>query len=86
MENIEKPQQKVRIFSTSTCPYCITLKEFLKEKGIEFEDIDVSQNKTALDEMVKKSGQMGVPVVDIDGRIIVGFDKEKISKLLNIKE
>jgi glutaredoxin-like YruB-family protein len=76
----------VKIFSTPACPYCITLKEFLKENNIDFEDIDVSQDEKALDEMVKKSGQMGVPVVDIDGQIIVGFDKEKISQLLNIED
>ena len=76
----------VKVYSTPTCPYCVTLKEFLKENNVEFEDIDVSQNKTVLDEMVKKSNQMGVPVVDIDGQIVVGFDKEKISKLLDIKE
>ncbi len=77
---------KVRVFSTQMCPYCVTLKEFLKGHDIEFEDIDVSQDKTALDEMVKKSGQMGVPVIDIDGRIIIGFDKEKITQLLEIKD
>ncbi len=77
---------KVKVFSTSMCPYCVTLKEFLKENNIEFEDIDVSQDKAALDEMVEKSGQMGVPVVEIDNQIIIGFDKEKITKLLNIKE
>jgi len=76
----------VKVYSTPTCPYCVTLKEFLKKHNIEFEDIDVSQDKAALDEIVKKSGQMGVPVVDIDGQIVVGFDKEKIVKLLNIKE
>lgn len=76
----------VRVYSTSTCPYCVTLKAFLEEKNIEFEDIDVSQDKAALDEMVKKSGQLGVPVVDIDGQIVVGFDKEKISELLGIKD
>lgn len=75
---------KVRVFSTPTCPYCITLKEFLKNNDINFEDIDVSQNKTAAEEMIKKSGQMGVPVVDIDGEFIIGFDKIKISKLLNL--
>jgi glutaredoxin-like YruB-family protein len=75
----------VKVFSTPSCPYCVTLKEFLKNHDIEFEDIDVSKDKTALDEMVKKSGQMGVPVVDIDGKIIIGFDKEKITKLLNLK-
>jgi len=68
------------------CSYCTTLKQFLKEHNIEFEDINPSQDREALEEMVKKSGQMGVPVVDIDGEIVVGFDKEKICKLLNIKE
>lgn len=77
---------QVKVYSGPACPYCFTLKEFLKEHGIEFEDIDVSQNQQALDEMVKKSGQMGVPVVEIDDQIVVGFDKEKISQLLNIKE
>jgi glutaredoxin-like YruB-family protein len=77
---------KIRIFSTPSCPYCVTLKEFLKEKSFDFEDIDVSQDKIALNEMIKKSGQMGVPVVNIDGKIVIGFDKEKISKLLNIND
>ena len=76
----------VKIYSTPTCIYCQTLKNFLKDKGFEFEDIDVSRNEIALKEMVDKSGQMGVPVIDIDGQIVVGFDKEKISKLLNIHD
>jgi len=75
---------KIKVFSTPSCPYCVTLKEFLKENNIEFEDIDVSQDKAASDEMIEKSGQMGVPVIDIDGQIVVGFDKEKITKLLNL--
>lgn len=79
-------KQKIRIFSTPTCPYCVTLKEFLKEKGFEFEDIDVSQDEKALEEMTKKTEQFGVPVIDIGGQWIVGFDKEKISKLLNIHD
>lgn len=74
----------IKVFSSPTCPYCFTLKEFLKKNNIEFEDIDVSKDKKALEEMIEKSGQMGVPVVDIDGEIVVGFDKQKISKLLNI--
>jgi len=78
--------KKVRVFSTPGCPYCYTLKEFLKEHGIEFEDIDVSTNGEAAKEMIEKSGQMGVPVVEIDGQIVIGFDKEKICQLLNIKE
>lgn len=74
----------VKIYSTPTCIYCKNLKQFLNEKGIAFEEIDVSQNQQALEEMVEKSGQMGVPVIEIDGQIVVGFDKEKISKLLGI--
>lgn len=77
---------KVKVFSTPSCSYCVTLKEFLKNNDIEFDDIDVSEDETASTEMVKKSGQMGVPVIDIDGEIIIGFDKEKVVKLLNIKE
>lgn len=76
----------IRVFSTPTCPYCDTLKEYLKGHKFDFEDIDVSKDDKALDEMIKKSDQMGVPVVEIDGEIITGFDKEKINKLLNIKE
>ena len=82
-EETKKP--KIRIFSTSTCPYCVTLKEFLKERSFEFEDIDVSKDEKALEEMVKKTEQFGVPVIDINGEFVVGFDKEKICKILNIK-
>ncbi len=76
---------KIRIFSTTQCPYCVTLKEFLKEHDVEFEDINVAEDKVAAEEMIKKSGQMGVPVVEIDGEIIVGFDKQKICEILKIK-
>ena len=77
---------KIRIFSTPTCVYCITLKEYLKKHNIIFEDIDVSKNDKVLDEMIEKSGQMTVPVIDINGEYIVGFDKKKINDLLKIKE
>lgn len=76
---------KVRVFSTEVCPYCVTLKEFLREHKVAFEEIDVSKDEKAAKEMIEKSGQMGVPVVEIDGEIVVGFDKEKISGLLKIK-
>ncbi len=76
---------KIRVFSTPSCPYCLTLKEFLVEKGFEFENIDVSQDEKALQEMLDKTQQYGVPVIQIDKEWIVGFDKEKISKLLHIK-
>ena len=77
---------QVKVFSTPICPYCFTLKEFLKEHNIEFEDIDVSQNQEAAREMVEKTGQMGVPVLEVDGEFVVGFNRERITKLLNIKE
>jgi len=76
----------VKLFVTPACPYCYTLKEFLKEKGIEFEEIDVSKDEKARDEMIKKSGKLEAPVIEIDGQIVVGFDKEKICKLLKLKE
>lgn len=77
---------KIRVFSTPSCVYCSTLKEYLTSNKFSFEDIDISLDDKALDEMVERSGQMSVPVVDIDGEIIVGFDKKKIDELLNIKE
>jgi glutaredoxin-like YruB-family protein len=73
---------KVKVYSTTTCPWCVKAKEFLKEKNIEFEDINVGENQEAAKEMVEKSGQMGVPVLDINGTIIVGFDKDAIEKAL----
>lgn len=76
--------KKVIIYSTPTCPYCHLAKEFLKENNIEYKDINVQDDQKSLEEMVKKSGQYGVPVLDIDGEIIVGFDKEKIASALNI--
>ncbi len=74
----------VKVYSTPTCPYCIRAKQFLKENNIVFDDIDVSLNQPAAEEMIKNSGQMGVPVLDIDGQIIVGFDKEKIKQVLGL--
>ena len=76
----------IKVYVTPICPYCVTLKGFLKEHDIEFEEIDVSNNDKLIDEIIEKTGQMGVPVMEIDGEMIVGFDKEKISRLLDIKE
>jgi len=76
----------VKVYSTPTCPYCTQVKEFLKEKSIEFEEIDVAADPKAAQEMIDKSGQMGVPVVDIDGEMIIGFNKPKMMELLGIKE
>lgn len=75
---------KVKVYSTPTCPYCTMAKGYLSENSIPFEDIDVSVSQSAAQEMIKKSGQMGVPVLDIDGQIIVGFDRARIKQLLGI--
>ncbi len=77
--------KKITVYSTSMCPFCIRAKQFLKDNNIAFEDIDVAENHEKAQEMIKKSGQMGVPVLEIDGQIIVGFDKEKIKEVLGIK-
>ena len=75
----------VKVYSTPTCVYCKTLKGYFKKNEIEFEDIDVSKDEKQLQKMIKDSGQMGVPVVEIDGEVIVGFDKAKIDQLLKIE-
>lgn len=82
----EEKKPTVRVYSTKFCPYCVTLKAYLKDKQVEFEDIDVGASEAAFQEMVTKSGQMGVPVAEIDGQIVVGFNRVKIAELLNIKE
>lgn len=76
--------KNVKIYSTPTCPYCQRAKQFLKENNVDFEDFDVSTNQSAAQEIIRKSGQMGVPVLDIEGKIIVGFDKEKIKQALGL--
>ena len=76
----------IKVFSTPACPFCVTLKTFLTNHNIEFENINVAEDKESAKEMIEKSGQMGVPVLDIDGEIVVGFDKKRIIELLEIKE
>lgn len=76
--------KKVTIYSTPTCPYCKMAKDYMKEKGVAFTDVDVSADEKAAEEMIKKSGQMGVPVIDVEGRIIVGFDRDELKKSLGL--
>ena len=76
--------KKVVVYSTQSCPYCIRAKQFLTENNIPFTNYDVSSDRAKADEMVEKSGQMGVPVLDIEGEIIVGFDKERIKQTLGM--
>ncbi|HCM27074.1 MAG: NrdH-redoxin [Treponema sp. GWB1_62_6] len=70
------------VYSTTSCPYCTLVKNYLKEKKVPFQDFDVGRDQRRADEMVRKSGQMGVPVVEINGRIIIGFNKAEIDKAL----
>ena len=72
----------IRVYSTSTCPWCTKAKEYLEKKGVSFETVDVSANREAAMEMVKKTKQMGVPVVQIGERYIVGYDKKAIDEEL----
>lgn len=74
----------IKVYSTPTCPFCKRAKEFLKQNNFAFEDLNVAESEKARTEMINKSGQMVVPVLDIDGEIIVGFEVEKIKKALKI--
>ena len=77
--------RNITIYTTPSCVYCKMAKEYFKEHGIDYSEKDVSGDKQAVDEMIQKSGQMGVPVIDIDGSIVVGFDKAKLQELIKIK-
>jgi len=74
----------VKVYSTPTCPWCKRAKEYLKKNNIQYEEINVQGNKEAAQEMIKKSSQMGVPVIDIDEKIIVGYDEEALKEALKI--
>ncbi len=76
---------KVTIYSTPTCIFCNMAKEYFKENNIDYEDFNVAENMIKAREMIEKSQQQGVPVIDIDGRIIIGFDKAAIKEALEIK-
>lgn len=75
----------VTIYTTPTCIYCKMTKEFFARNNIAYKERDVAVDEKARDEMVKKSGQLGVPVIDIDGKIIIGFDEKQLQELLSIK-
>lgn len=85
MPDLQKPQPRVIVFSTPTCSFCTQAKRYFRDKGIKFKDVDVSRDQAAARDMVRRSGQQGVPVIDIGGKIIVGFDRNKINQLLSIK-
>jgi len=73
---------EIKVYSTPTCPYCKMAKTYLDEKGIKYQDFDVTQDAAAKDEMIEKSGQMGVPVITVDGELVIGYDRERLENLL----
>lgn len=76
--------EKVKIYTTPSCVYCKMAKDFFKENNIVYEEFDVAEDAAKREEMIQKSGQLGVPVIEIGGELIIGFDKEKIRQLLGI--
>jgi glutaredoxin-like YruB-family protein len=72
----------IKVYSTTTCPWCVKVKSYLLSKNVAFEDINISEDINAREEMVLKSKQMGVPVLDINGTVIIGFDKAAIDLAL----
>lgn len=72
----------VIVYSTPSCPYCKQAKEYLASRGVSFEDVDVAADAVRAQEMIQKSGQMGVPVIDVGGEIIIGFDRDRLEKLI----
>ncbi len=81
-KTVKKPN--VKIYTTSTCPWCVKTKEFLKANNVKYEELNVGSDEKARNEMFEKSGQFGVPVTDINGTIIVGYDKEALKKALRV--
>lgn len=80
-----EPPKRVTVYTTPSCTWCNTIKTYFKEKNVNFTEIDVASNPSRAEEMVKKSGQQGVPQTDINGQVVVGFDKNRINMLLDIK-
>ncbi|MBS3080230.1 glutaredoxin family protein [Candidatus Pacearchaeota archaeon] len=77
---------KIIIYGTDSCPWCHKAREFMKEHKVKFTDKNVGEDRKVAEEMIKKSGQQGVPVIDVDGEIIVGFDEDRLRSLLKIKD
>ncbi len=80
-----KKHPRVIVFSTPTCTFCRQAKSYLRQQGVRFRDVDVSRDAAAARDMQRRSGQQGVPVIDIGGKIVVGFDRPKVDKLLGVR-
>ncbi|ABK60616.1 MULTISPECIES: glutaredoxin domain-containing protein [Clostridium] len=74
----------VKVYSIPDCPWCVKVKKYLNSKNIEFEDINVQENVDGREEMISLTNQSSVPVINVDGNVIIGFEKEKLDSLLNL--
>ncbi|NMB70665.1 MAG: glutaredoxin [Bacteroidales bacterium] len=79
-----KPARSVTVYTTPTCSWCNALKSWLRKNRIAFREVDVSRDERMAQELVRKSGQMGVPQTEIDGQIVVGFNQARLKELLGI--
>ena len=79
-----EPSRRVTVYSTPTCSWCNTLKSWLKQQGIQYTDVDVSRDQRAAEDLVRRTGQQGVPQTDINGEIVVGFNQPKLKELLGV--
>lgn len=77
--------EMITLYSTQSCPWCHKTREFFKAHNIKYKEIDVGKDARKAEEMIKKSGQQGVPVIEIDGKIVIGYDEERLKELLKIK-
>lgn len=77
-------RRRVLVFTTPTCPWCTKVKTYLAQQRVPFREVDISRDAAAARDLVRRTGQMGVPVVEIDGRPVVGFDKPRIDRLLGL--
>jgi len=81
----ERPQKSVTVYTTPTCPWCTTVKNYLRKNGVRYTEVNVASDQNAAQSMVSKSGQQGVPQTEIDGQMVIGFDQMKLNQLLEIK-
>lgn len=84
MTDEKKKYPRVLLFTTPSCSYCRLAKNYLRQRGVPFKDVDVSRDAVAARDMVRRSGQQGVPVIDVGGKIIVGFDRPKLDRMLGL--
>jgi glutaredoxin-like YruB-family protein len=84
-DGTEAPPLRVTVYSTTSCPHCVTVKNYLKKKNVRFRDVDLNKDQKAAEELIRRSGSAGVPQIDINGEIVVGADISKINRLIGIK-